>query len=443
MRARRLSEVGDCARAARFSKRAPRTLRCQLTLNELSAHASASAAPAAVVLQGRQAADQLQLQLLARLCNGLRSATKRHSVVITRCMHPLRPHAAAHCTRMQLRNSVDEQGFAELLGCCRQRDGYRRRPAHQGDKRGPAAGRDGGCGALTRRAPLHVPHARAGGLHPRRRQQRPPCALACRMRIGCLTRVRPRCLVTCAAAPPRLYCTPLPTNRLTLSAEESKHATRVLRLKAGDGVELFDGDGGCLSANIVAVDARGYAEVMPAGDLRRVPWQGPRWDIAVACTGMTQRADWAVEKCAELGLASLIPLLTERVDGRRQQRAEQSAEFQRWGRLSIAASKQCLRLHALKVAPPTPLSELLPMVRSSLTLVALQGGAPVREVLAAHSSAASSGGLLIVGPPVSSPAPLSGLTAGGLTRAGCRATSQPRRRSSFCPLAPWAAASAT
>lgn len=222
------------------------------------------------------------------------------------------------------------------------------------------------------------------------------------MRIGLLCRVRPRCLVTCAAAPPRLYCLPLPTSRLTLSAEESKHATRVLRLKAGDGVELFDGDGGCIAARIVAVDARGYADVEPSGDLRRVPWTGPRWDIAVACTGMSQRADWAVEKCAELGLASFIPLLTERADSRKQQRAEQSAEFQRWGRLSIAASKQCLRLHALRVAPPTPLSQLLPAVRAStLALVALQGGAPLRDVLAAHGSAASTGGLIVVGPPVS------------------------------------------
>lgn len=221
------------------------------------------------------------------------------------------------------------------------------------------------------------------------------------MRIGCLSRVRPRCLVTCAAAPPRLYCAPLPTGRLTLSAEESKHATRVLRLKAGDGVELFDGEGACQHANIVQVDQRGYADVEPSGDLRRVPWTGPRWDIAVACTGLSQRADWAVEKCAELGLATFTPLLTERTDGRKQQRAEQSAEYQRWGRLSIAASKQCLRLHALKVAPPTPLAQLLPAVRaSSLTLVALQGGAPLRELLAAHSSAASTGGLLVVGPPV-------------------------------------------
>lgn len=218
------------------------------------------------------------------------------------------------------------------------------------------------------------------------------------MAAGCLSRVRPRCLVTCAAAPPRLFCAPLPTSRLKLSAEESKHL-RVLRLKAGDSVELFDGDGGLLAAQIVAFSERGVADVEPSGDLRRTPWTGPRWDIAVACTGMAQRADWAVEKCAELGLASFTPLLTERADSRRQQAAEESAEFQRWGRLSIAASKQCLRLHALKLQRPTTLSQLLPAVRASpLTLVALQGGAPLRDVLAAHKEH-TQGGLLLVGPP--------------------------------------------
>ena len=111
--ARRLSKVGDGASAARFSGRAPRTLRCQLALNELNALASASAAPAAAALQGAcKAKDQLHVQLLTRLCNGFRSATKRHSVIIARCMHPLRLHAAAHYTGMQQRVGNDEQGPA-------------------------------------------------------------------------------------------------------------------------------------------------------------------------------------------------------------------------------------------------------------------------------------------------------------------------------------------
>jgi 16S rRNA (uracil1498-N3)-methyltransferase len=214
-------------------------------------------------------------------------------------------------------------------------------------------------------------------------------------------RVRPsRCLVTCSA--PRLFASPLPAvgARLSLSAEESRHATRSLRLREGDAVELFDGDGGCVAARIVAVDARGGAAVEACGAAARVPWSGPRWDVAVACVGLTQRADWAVEKCAELGVASFIPLLTERSAATKQQRAEQTKEWQRWERLSLAASKQCLRLHSLKVTPATPLSELLPAVCASpLALVALQGGAPLRDVLASHPAAAQTGGLLIVGPP--------------------------------------------
>ena len=99
--ARRLSEDGDSARAARLSGRAPRTARCQVELNALTALAFATEAPAAAALQGRQAEDQLQAWLLSCLCIGLRSATKRHSVTITRCMRPLWTHAAGHCACIQ------------------------------------------------------------------------------------------------------------------------------------------------------------------------------------------------------------------------------------------------------------------------------------------------------------------------------------------------------
>jgi 16S rRNA (uracil1498-N3)-methyltransferase len=237
----------------------------------------------------------------------------------------------------------------------------------------------------------------AVGLRPRRDTHARNAAVR-------MQRLRPRCLVTCSVAQqPRLFASPLPAAgaRFSLSAEESRHATRALRLREGDAVELFDGDGGCVAARIVAVDSRGAAAVEACGAAVRVPWTGPRWDVAVACVGLTQRADWTVEKCAELGVASLIPLLTERSAATKQQRAEQTKEWQRWERLSLAASKQCLRLHSLKVAPATRLSELLPVVRASqLALVALQGGAPLGDVLTNNRAAAQTGGLLIIGPPV-------------------------------------------
>jgi 16S rRNA (uracil1498-N3)-methyltransferase len=256
---------------------------------------------------------------------------------------------------------------------------------------------------------------------------------------------RPRSLVTCSL--PRLFASPLPAGRLSLSVEESRHATRVLRLLPGDGVELFDGDGACVAARIVAVSARGVAEVEPCAAPVSAPWVGPRWTVAIACSGLSQRADWAVEKCAELGVASFIPLLTERSAASKQRRAEQSAESLRWERLSVAASKQCLRLHSLKVAPATTLSDLLPAVSASqLSLVALQGGAPLREVLAAHSAAARAGGLLIVGPPVRCrvPCPTSGpvFCANACTFLAQlrRATSQTARRRPSSAQARWASA---
>jgi 16S rRNA (uracil1498-N3)-methyltransferase len=96
-----------------------------------------------------------------------------------------------------------------------------------------------------------------------------------------------------------------------------------------------------------------------------------------------------VEKACELGVATFIPLVVERT-----KREASAAEHARWQRLSIAASKQCLRLHSMTVAAPTPLAELLPRIRTTQTLLAVQGGAPF-----AGLSLDRSGGLILVGPP--------------------------------------------
>lgn len=43
------------------------------------------------------------------------------------------------------------------------------------------------------------------------------------------------------------------------------------------------------------------------------PLHGPQWEVWVACGSLKGgRADWLVEKCVELGAATLVPLLTAR-----------------------------------------------------------------------------------------------------------------------------------
>ena len=47
-----------------------------------------------------------------------------------------------------------------------------------------------------------------------------------------------------------------------------------------------------------------------------MPWQGPKWELAVACGSLQSgRADWLVEKCTELGACSFRPVLTQRSPG--------------------------------------------------------------------------------------------------------------------------------
>ena len=188
-----------------------------------------------------------------------------------------------------------------------------------------------------------------------------------------------------------------------------------------------------------ATDAPVYVELTQAPTLQQP--QGPQWEVWVACGSLKGgRADWLVEKCVELGAATLVPLLTARSptcsggDGASAcynggQMAvmfvapptytDGGGRVGRWQRLAVAAGKQCLRVHGMQIMDPTPiqvgtitrsicdgkytvlLQVLVDTVRkgrdeANVThLVATAGGAPVAEVL---QGACVSRGLLVVGP---------------------------------------------
>ena len=109
--------------------------------------------------------------------------------------------------------------------------------------------------------------------------------------------------------------------------------------------------------------------------------------VAVACgTLKGGRADWLVEKVAELGAKALIPLLTERspevADGRAS----------RLDRVAQAAAKQCLRTHALQVEAPARIQALVDrMEQSPLVLLATEGASPLMTVLSSHPQVSALG----------------------------------------------------
>ncbi len=135
----------------------------------------------------------------------------------------------------------------------------------------------------------------------------------------------------------RFYCPELAPGRLDLPADEARHAARVLRLRVGDAVELFDGRGRRAPATVRAVEWRGVQVEADdvEGPLRRAR---PVVEVAFAVP-RGKHLNWLLEKCTELGAAAFQPVRFERsVAGRR---TLGDAARRRWKAHCLVAAKQC------------------------------------------------------------------------------------------------------
>ncbi|MDE6354642.1 MAG: 16S rRNA (uracil(1498)-N(3))-methyltransferase [Prevotella sp.] len=99
----------------------------------------------------------------------------------------------------------------------------------------------------------------------------------------------------------RFFYAPEATLTEELPDDEAMHATRVLRLKAGDEMMLMDGCGSFYRAEVtLAVAHRCMYRI-----IETIPQQ-PQWKtnihIAIAPTKMMERMEWMVEKATEIGI---------------------------------------------------------------------------------------------------------------------------------------------
>jgi 16S rRNA (uracil1498-N3)-methyltransferase len=155
----------------------------------------------------------------------------------------------------------------------------------------------------------------------------------------------------------RLYC-PLP---ITLEAEfelpeaAARHA-QVLRLQPGDPLDLFDGHGGAWRGVITAM---GRSSVRSRALATRA--LSPRASRAITlAVGMpaNERMDWLVEKATELGVARIVPLITQRTVVRLS--GERALKRQaHWQAIAAGACEQCGRDDMPAIEPITPWSDWL------------------------------------------------------------------------------------
>lgn len=193
---------------------------------------------------------------------------------------------------------------------------------------------------------------------------------------------------------PRFFSERLPISKggvVRVQDDEFWHMTKVLRLRANDRVELFNGKGGLVEGLIQTVDRSGL-DFVALEDPKLVLPHSTRWHVFAAFgTLKGGRADWLVEKCTELGASSVTPLLTERSPTISENRLD------RLQRVNMAAAKQCQRLHEMMLNPPMKIDGLLPLVaQSKLSFLAVAEATPL--VTALSSSGRETSGLILVGP---------------------------------------------
>ena len=176
-----------------------------------------------------------------------------------------------------------------------------------------------------------------------------------------------------------------------LTAGELSYLTKVLRLREGDEVYLFDGQGGEFRSHLRRCGRKWLCSVAEAVDF---PGADPILQVHLGCGSAARgRSDWAVEKMTELGAASITPLGsfgTSRCDRIPDQR-------QRWRRLAAAAAAQCGRRILPQVESAASFeqwNETLPAGCARL-LLSLAPGAPKLSAAAPAAVAAGSVGVVV------------------------------------------------
>jgi 16S rRNA (uracil1498-N3)-methyltransferase len=137
---------------------------------------------------------------------------------------------------------------------------------------------------------------------------------------------------------------PLQPGPVRLEGAEARHLAVVCRLRPGDAVCLFNGDGREYPATVTAVERRSIA--LEIERVEAVNRELPTFIEMAVPLPKGDRAQFLVEKLTELGVARLVPLRTARSVVHPGETKQE--KLRRW---VIEASKQCGRNVLMEVAP--------------------------------------------------------------------------------------------
>jgi 16S rRNA (uracil1498-N3)-methyltransferase len=151
-------------------------------------------------------------------------------------------------------------------------------------------------------------------------------------------------------------------NRAALTGDHARHLAQVLRAQVGQEFDISSGvevrRGKVLSVHPDRVE-------LELGEVIAQPGQA---QITVAISIFKfDRMEWAIEKCSELGVVRIIPVIAGRTE--KHLAAAATKRVDRWRRLVHQAAEQSRRSSSPEIAQPIKFSELLAMTDETKILL--------------------------------------------------------------------------
>ncbi|MFZ0817971.1 MAG: RsmE family RNA methyltransferase [Candidatus Sulfotelmatobacter sp.] len=179
-------------------------------------------------------------------------------------------------------------------------------------------------------------------------------------------------------------------NAAVLVGEHAEHLTRVLRVRVGQDFDIATG-AAVRRGRITSVsDARvefELAEEVSAGNLPEI--------TLVLAVFKFDRMEWAIEKCTELGVSQIVPVIARRTDSHLATASAKRVE--RWQRIARQAAEQSRRAAPPEIAVPIKFAEAI-KIPAALRIVLAESEEQtlLRDVV--KPGVADDGIILAVGP---------------------------------------------
>lgn len=159
-----------------------------------------------------------------------------------------------------------------------------------------------------------------------------------------------------------------PGKPLVVEGTAANHITRVLRLRSGDALTIFDGTGGEFGARID--DFRKESVIVSIQERRDVDRESPLSLTLAQGISRGERMDWIIQKATELGASRIVPVSTKRSVVRLDEK-QAERKLQHWRAITVAACEQCGRNRVPELTAPVDFFDVLAPAPSGNTRLLL------------------------------------------------------------------------